>query len=130
MAAVELAAVLPMILFLTMASIDFSRVVYALVTLQNCARNGALYEFNTAAGFGSQYTSLSTAVAADAGNLSLTATATSPGLASNNYVTVTVSCEFNLITLSPNQGNPGIPGSITITQKATMPYPNSTSAVY
>jgi Flp pilus assembly protein TadG len=123
-AAVELAALLPLIVFMTMASIDFSRVVYALVTLQNCARNGALYVFNTAAGFGTQYTSLSQAVSADAGNLVLNQpVATSPGLPVSNYVTVTVSCSFNLILLSPNGNLPGIPGSITLTQSATMPYP-------
>ena len=42
MAAVELATLLPLIVFLSMASIDFARVVYALVILQNCAERRTL----------------------------------------------------------------------------------------
>ncbi len=127
-AAVELAALLPVLLFMSMASIDFSRVVYALVTLQNCARNGALYEFNSAAGFGSTYTSLTQAVTADSGGLTLNSpTASSPGQATNNYVTVTVSCQFSLLSLPALQGLPGLPGSLTLTQSSTMPYPASIS---
>jgi len=44
-AAVELAAFLPLLIFCSMAVVDFARVVYVQVTLQTCARNGALYEF-------------------------------------------------------------------------------------
>ena len=44
-AAVELAGVLPILVFCTMASVDFARVAYVQVTLQNCVRNGALDEF-------------------------------------------------------------------------------------
>lgn len=128
LAAVELASLLPVMLFLTMASIDFSRVVYALVTLQNCARNGALYEFNTAAGYGTSFTSLSQAVTADSGGLALNPpTATSPGLPALNYVTVTVSCQFSLISIPSIQGLPALSGSMTLTQSSTMPYPASTS---
>ena len=49
-AAVELALLLPLLVFVCMAAIDFARVAYALVILQNCARNGALYEFYSASG--------------------------------------------------------------------------------
>jgi hypothetical protein len=131
---VELATLLPLILFLSMASVDFARVVYVLVTLQNCARNGALYEFYTAAGFSLPpgWTSLSTAVSADAGNLTLntpTAATPSPPLATNNYVTVTVSTNFSPIGYPALHGLPAIPGTITLTQSVSMPMPPSTSAV-
>jgi len=133
-AAVELATLLPVILFLAMAAIDFARVVSVLVTLQNCARNGALYEFYKAAGFTlpSGWTSLSTAVSADAGNLTLntpTAATPSPPLATNNYVTVTVSASFSPIGYPALHGLPSIPGTITLTQSVSMPMPPSTSAV-
>jgi len=133
-AAVELATLLPLLLFLSMASVDFARVAYALVTLQNCARNGALYEFYKAAGFSlpSGWTSLSTAVSADAGNLTLntpTAATPSPPLATNNYVTVTVSTDFSPIGYPALHGLPSIPGTITLTQSVSMPMPASTSAV-
>ena len=127
-AAVELASLLPVILFLTLASIDFSRVVYALVTLQNCARNGALYEFNSAAGYGSTYTSLTQAVTADSGGLTLgTPTAYAPGYNNNNYVTVTVSCQFSLISIPSVGGLPALSGTMTLSQSSSMPYPASMS---
>jgi Flp pilus assembly protein TadG len=133
-ASVELATLLPLLVFLSMAAVDFGRVVYQLITLQNCARNGALYEFYKAAGFSlpSGWTSLSTAVSADAGNLTLntpTATTPSPTLATNNYVTVTVSTDFTPIAYPALHGLPSIPGSITLTQSVSMPMPPSTSAV-
>ena len=133
-AAVELATLLPVLVFMAMASVDFARVIYVLVTLQNCARNGALYEFYKTAGFSlpSGWTSLSTAVSADAGSLTLntpTAATPSPPLATNNYVTVTVSADFSLIGYPALSGLPLIPGTITLSQSATMPMPASTSAV-
>jgi Flp pilus assembly protein TadG len=131
-AAVELALLLPIIVFVTMASIDFARVVYVLVALQNCARNGALYEFYSAAGLSlpSGWTSLSTAVNADAGGLSLnTPSATSPSSSSNNYVTVTVSYNFSPIAYPALHGLPAIPGTLTLSQSCTMPFPNSATTV-
>jgi Flp pilus assembly protein TadG len=133
-AAVELATLLPLIVFISMASIDFARVVYALVTLQNCARNGALYEMYSANGFSlpSGWTTLSTAVNADAGGLVLntpTAATPSPPLTTNNYVTVTVSTNFSPIGYPALHGLPSIPGSITLTQSVSMAMPPSTSAV-
>ena len=107
MAAVELALLLPLLVFACMAAVDFARVMYAMVTLQNCARNGALYEFYSAAGCSlpSGWTSLSAAVQADAGNLTVTVPSTysgnsnpySPQASSSNYVTVTVQCNFTLL---------------------------------
>ena len=138
-AAVELALLLPLLVFLCMATIDFARVVYALVIVQNCARNGALYEFYKASGnsLPSNWTSLSTAVQADAGNLSVSIPSTSGGDANpyspqagtGNYVTVTVECDFPLLMLGSNQGLPSIGGSITLSQSVSMPYPNSTGPV-
>lgn len=42
-AAVELALLVPFLVFLLVLAIDFGRVFYHLVTVTNCARNGALY---------------------------------------------------------------------------------------
>jgi hypothetical protein len=139
MAAVELAFLLPMLVFTCMAAIDFARIAYAQVTLQNCARNGALYEFYKAAGYSmpSGWTSLSTAVQADAGNLTVTIPSTSggnsnpysPQLSSNNYVTVTAQCNFTLLTLGSDGGFPSIGRTMTLSQSVTMPMPNSTATV-
>jgi hypothetical protein len=139
MAAVELALLLPLLVFAAMATVDFARVAYVQVTLQNCARNGALYEFYKAAGYEvpSGWTSLSTAVQADAGNLTITVPSTyggnsnpySPQASSNNYVTVTVQCNFTLITLGSDGNFPSIGHTVTLTQQASMPMPASTATV-
>jgi hypothetical protein len=138
LAAVELAVLLPMLLFMCMATIDFARVIYALMTLQNCARNGALYEFYKGCGYTlpSTWTSLSTAVTSDAGSLTVTIPSTyggkanpySPKQVTNNYVTVTVQCSFTLLTLGAEHGLPSIGGSMTLTQSVTMPLQSNTAA--
>jgi Flp pilus assembly protein TadG len=142
-AAVELAMLLPVLVFSSMMAVDFARVAYVQVTLQNCARNGALYEFYTKAGFTlpAGWTSLSTAASADAsttyGNgttsiasdASFSVTATSPASSSNNYVTVTVTYAYKPMALPAMSTLPSIPGSITLSQSATMPYPASQNAV-
>ncbi len=139
MAAVELAFLLPLLVFAAMAAVDFARVAYAQVILQNCARNGALYEFYKAAGYPvpSGWTSLSQAVQADAGSLTVTLPSGignfgnpySPEASTNNYVTVAVQCDFPLLTLGSNGSFPGISGTVTLTQSAAMPMPASTGPV-
>ncbi len=139
MAAVELALLLPMLVFACMAAVDFARILYAMVTLQNCARNGALYEFYSATGCSlpSGWTSLSTAVQADAGNLTVTVPGSyngnsnpySPKSSSNNYVTVTVQCNFTLLTLGSDRGFPSIGSTMTLSQSVSMPMPPSTGTV-
>jgi Flp pilus assembly protein TadG len=132
-AAVELATLLPILIFCSMAVVDFARVVYVEVTLQSCARNGAMYEFYSATGMSipSGWTSLSAAASADAlSGMTVSATATSPGLASSNHVTVTATTTFKLISLAAFGQLPALPGSMTLSQTATLPYPASTSTVY
>jgi len=139
LAAVELAMLLPFLVFACMVTVDFARVLYAMVTLQNCARNGALYEFYSTAGCSlpSNWTSLSAAVQADAGNLSVAVPSTykgnnnpySPQASSNNYVTVTVQCDFTLLSLGSNQMFPSIGGAMTLTQTVSMPMPPQAAAV-
>jgi TadE-like protein len=129
-AAVELAGVLPILVFLSMASVDYARVAYVQVALQNCARNGALYEFYSKAGFPvpSSWTTLSAAATADApSGLTVTASATAAGSATDNTVTVTAKATFQPIALPSMYGLPSLPGSLTLTQTATMPYPNGVS---
>ncbi len=139
LAAVELAFLLPLLVFATMAAVDFARITYAQVTLQNCARNGALYEFYKAAGYAlpSGWTSLSAAVQADDGSLTVSVPGTynnnsnpySPQSSSNNYVTVTVQCSFNLLTLGSDAEFPSIGQTLTLTQSASMPMPASAGTV-
>jgi Flp pilus assembly protein TadG len=131
-AAVELAVLLPVLVFWSMATVDYARLAYAQMALQNCARNGALYEFYAKAGFSlpSGWTSLATAVQADEGSgLTVTATATSPASSTNNYVTVTATASFAPIAFPALHGLPSIPGTVTLTQSVSMPFPASASPV-
>ncbi len=94
------------------------------------ARNGALYEFCSKAGFSlpSGWTSLSAAVSADApAGQTVTATVSTPGSATDNTVTVTATTTFYPIALPSLHGLPSLPGTVTLTQSATMPYPNGVS---
>jgi Flp pilus assembly protein TadG len=128
-AAVELAVLLPVLIFTSMATVDFARIAYVQVTLQNCARNGALYELYAKTGtlLPPTWTSLTAATQADESGFTVTASASSPGLASNNYVTVTASCTYSPIALPSIHGLPSLPGTITLSQSASMPYPASVS---
>jgi TadE-like protein len=139
LAAVELAMLLPLLVFVCMLVVDFARVMNAMMILQNCARNGALYEFYSTAGCAlpSGWTSLSAAVQADAGNLDVTIPSTSnsnsnpysPQATSNNYVTVTVQCNFTLLTLGSNGGFPSIGNAMTLTRSVSMPMPPQAATV-
>lgn len=131
-AAVEVALLLPPLIFCSMMAVDFARAAYVQLALQNCARNGALYEFYTKAGYSlpSTWTSLSTAVNADAPpGTAISASAATVTLGAYTYVTVTASTTFNLIGLPSMQGLPSLPSSVTLSQTATMPYPAGASPV-
>jgi Flp pilus assembly protein TadG len=133
-AAVELAVLMPFLCFLFAAAVDYARIFYYGVTVQNCARNGAYfasdypdnsYIYNNIYG----YTSLNDAVLRDASNLSPTPTyAVAYGPNANGpftqtaspangggYVQVTVSWTFNSLT-----NYPGIPSVVSLNRTAIM----------
>lgn len=107
-AVVELAILLPLLVFLFVIAVDWSRIFYYSITVDNCARNGALYASDPYAIGLSPYSSMSAAALADASNLSPqpTVTSTSGSDSYGNYVECTVSYSFRTIT-----NFPGIPQS-------------------
>src|SRR5437879_1376247 len=73
-AAVELAILLPFLFFLFVVSVDYCRIFYYDVTLENCSRNGAYYvsEYPNSSYIYTDiygYTSLDDAVLRDASNM-------------------------------------------------------------
>jgi Flp pilus assembly protein TadG len=68
-AAVELAVLLPLLTFLFVITVDFARIFYYAQVIENCARNGAIYESNLTTAQ-SPYASLQNAALADAAGLS------------------------------------------------------------
>ena len=141
-AATELALLLVPLTILLLGTIDFCRVFYAYNTINNCARNGALwasdpYSNTVATLWGtttppssySPYSTVQLAAQADAGNLSPAPTvgASDPVYGTdskgNKTVTVTVSYNFKLIS-SYLLGTTTVPLSRAVTMRATPPLPN------
>jgi Flp pilus assembly protein TadG len=120
-AAAELALLLPFLCFICLVAVDYARLVNALVTITNCARNGALFLSNQAS-YSTYYTSVTNAAQADAGGLSPTPTVSSANYTDsygNACVTVTVSYTFTTLV-----NYPGIPNSTTLSRSVSMPVDN------
>jgi Flp pilus assembly protein TadG len=116
-AAVELALLLPFLMFVFVAGVDFARVFYQCVILTNCARNGALYGSQDPT-HAADTAGIQAAALADAGNLSPAPTVSSTiGTDSdgNPCVQVTVSYTFQMIT-----NYVGIPSSIGLSRTVQM----------
>jgi len=107
-AAVELAVLLPFLMFLFVVTVDWARVFYFSVIIENCARQGALYEMDPTAQAYSPYPDVTTAALADAQNLSpqpTVTTASGTDSANNPYVDVTVTWQFVTVTNYPIIGS-------------------------
>jgi Flp pilus assembly protein TadG len=114
---VELAVLLPFLAFIFVVAADYSRIFYAKMTINTCARNGALYGCDNPTK-AADTVGIQNAALADASNLNPSPTVTSTtGTDSdgNNYVEVTVSCQFQTIT-----NFPGIPSSVTLSRTVRM----------
>jgi Flp pilus assembly protein TadG len=128
---VELAIVLPFLLFLFVIAIDYARIFYYGVILENCARNGAYYAsdypnanyvYNDIYG----YKNLDEAIYKDAVNISpqpkysvaysstLTGTYDSTPV-SSGYVQVTLTWTFTTITQFP-----GVPSTVDMKRSVIM----------
>lgn len=114
-ATVELAVLLPFLMFMFVVTIDYCRVFYFSIILANCARNGAVYGSDpyTAANMSAPYNSVEVAALADATDLSPQPTVqTTYG---SNYVEVSVSYPFKTLT-----SYPGIPAQIDLKRTVRM----------
>jgi Flp pilus assembly protein TadG len=114
---VELAVLLPLLVFLFVIAVDFARVFYYSVTLTNCARAGAMYASDPTTSAESPFASTEEAALADATNLSPAPTITTVSGVDGGrpYVEVTAAYTFRTIT-----GFPGIPNQVNLTRKVRM----------
>src|SRR5262249_40545307 len=113
-AAVELAVLLPVLAFLFVAAVDYPRVSYYSVTVENCARNGALYASDPVMAAQPPYASITAAAQAEAPNLSPAPSVSSASGTdgdSNPYVEVTVTWSFQTLT-----NYPGVPSTVTVSR--------------
>jgi Flp pilus assembly protein TadG len=119
-AAVELAVLLPLLVLLFLIATDYSRVFYCSLTLENCARNGALSASN-AFNYPMPYSSIAQATIADGANLNPPLTTSDVTVSNgtdangNPNVTVTVNYTFRAITKYP-----GLPSTINLTRSVEM----------
>ena len=117
-AVVELAVLLPLLLFLFVVTVDFARVYYFSLTLQNCARAGALYASDPQVADESPFASTQEAALSDATNLSPAPTITQTSgtdASGRSYVEVTADYSFKSIT-----GYLGIPKLLNISRSVRM----------
>jgi Flp pilus assembly protein TadG len=124
-ATVELAVLLPMLCFLFVIAIDYARIFYYSLTLENAARNGAYYASNYPGIYA--YTNAQAVVTADVSNLSPAPTVeirystSSEGPfetitpINNGYVQVQVTWTFKSITKFP-----GVPTNTILTRRCRM----------
>jgi Flp pilus assembly protein TadG len=112
-AAVELALLLPFLSFLLVIAVDWARVFYYSLTLENCARQGALYGSGAAGG-----STIQQAALADAPNLSPQPTVASTagtGPTGDPTISVTVSGTLQLFSNYVGIGN-----SVNVSHTVTM----------
>jgi Flp pilus assembly protein TadG len=117
-AVVELAVLLPLLVMLFLVTVDFARVYYFSLTLENCARNGALYACDPAGMVESPFVNVSQAALSDAKNLSPQPTITQTSgtdMAGRAYVEVTASYTFATMTKFPI-----IPSNVQLTRTVRM----------
>jgi hypothetical protein len=108
----------PFLAFIFVVAVDWCRIFYFTVTVDNCARNGALNAFDNYALAKSPYTSTSAAALADATNLTPQPTVTlGKGVDEfgQPYVECTVTYTYETIT-----NFPGVPRDTVITRTVRL----------
>jgi len=115
-AAVELAALLPFILYLAVIATDWARLLYYTITLESCARAGALYQADPIARDVSPYASYTAATQAAAPKITLSSVTTGTTTV-NSTACVWVQVTYNFKTLT---NFPGVPHSQTLKRKVEM----------
>lgn len=111
-AAVELALLLPLLLFLLVVACDYGRIFYYSQILVNCARSGALYASDPYSPAAARYSSVTEAALAEATDLSPQPTVSwryEAGPNGRTYVSVTAAWTFRTLI-----NYPGIPTSVTL----------------
>jgi Flp pilus assembly protein TadG len=115
---VELALLLPLLMFLFVVAVDFSSVFYFSLTVQNAARAGAIYASDPYVADESPFASTEVAALADATNLSPPPTVSQENgtdASGRPYVEVTVDYPYRTITAFP-----GVSREVSLTRSVRM----------
>lgn len=117
-ATVEFAILLPLLLFLAVIAADWARLFYYTVTIEACARNGAIWQSDGEYRAKSPYATLQEATMAEAPQLNATATVTPTAVTDATGAAawqVKVEVPFQTMT-----NFPGVPRSQTLTRTVQM----------
>jgi Flp pilus assembly protein TadG len=127
-AVVEFAILLPFLAFVFVVAVDYSRIFYYSLTIENCARNGAVFgsqTLNTSSwqNSGGTIASVTDATVADGAKLDPPLTASNVTVSGpntkdadgNSIVSVTVKYQFNTLTKYP-----GIPNAVNLVRSVQM----------
>jgi Flp pilus assembly protein TadG len=117
-AIVELAVLLPFLLYFMVIAVDWARLMYYTIVITDCARSGAMYASDGVVRDQSPYTSVSQAALAEAPNLNPTPTVPPPVYSTSNgvsWVAVSVRTDFRTLT-----NFPGVPGNQSVTRTCKM----------
>jgi Flp pilus assembly protein TadG len=126
-AAVEFALVLPILALLLVAGIDFGRVLYHAQTIENCARNGALYKSDPASPLLRKYADYRECAIADGSNLVPALTVDNVTVTSDakeSTVSVTVSYEVEMLCSYLKFNNDKVKLEKTVTMRVLPLTPN------
>jgi Flp pilus assembly protein TadG len=128
-ASVELALLLPFLMFGFIAAVDYARVFYYTLTITSCARSGALYGCQSPTN-ANDTAGIKAAALADANssNISPAPTVDTPvqgtDASGNPYIQVTVHYSFQTIGIYPTASNPwtlaGFSDPLTLTRTVQM----------
>lgn len=116
-AAVEFAVLLPFLLFLAVIATDWARLLYYTISIEACARAGALYAADDSIAAQSPYTNLQDHARAEAPVLGTAVTVTKATTTVNGRNGVAVTATYSFSTLS---NFPGVPRAQTLTRTVVM----------
>jgi Flp pilus assembly protein TadG len=116
-AVLEFAVLLPVLVFLAVIGTDWARLFYYTISIESCARTGALWAADPSTQSESKYTNVTDAARSGAPNLNPAPTVTQTAVTIDGRpgVRVTVTGQFNTITTLP-----GVPSSQTLTRFVEM----------
>lgn len=132
-AAVEMAIMLPILVFILIVAIDFSRLFYYDTILYNCARNGALYQCDPMGQPNSPYANWQAAALADSFGPDGTTSLFNPPLTAADFamqngtingqptVTVTGTWNFPMVTTYLGFGNVQLQRQVTMRRTINTP---------
>ena len=112
----ELAILLPVLCLVMLITIDYSRLFFALSTITDCARDGAIYFSDDTSASASAIRQAALADAGDLTNPSPTVSTSGP-TTSNGYTTVKVTVNYTFTSLVDY---PGIPHTTNLSRSVVM----------